>query len=351
MYDVLRELIIGFDISLIFMKILLAGFLFYHWYHQRGKKTGYQILLILGIFILSLALSRIFYIIHDFYYYDVPYNFIDTELKYIAQIIQTVGVTILIYAMEKIFSKKHVVSFLCFILLIFNVIGFFGLTSELIHTIINYSIPLLLGTYFIILFYFVSHIMAPDIKRKLSISLGGFILYFLGVVGDTEFAMNLLGLEIRILADILKMLGLLLFTWSLYDLSSFGEFLWKDKLLHIFIIHDSGQNIYTHSFQAGKEFDEDLVSGGLVGISAFLKEIINSEKHLEVIDHQDIKIIFKYGTNFVVAVTCLENLQMIHFQLAEFIHEFETFYQDILPNWAGNVDIFQPTKYLIEKYF
>lgn len=354
-YDVTRELLIGFDISVIFFKLILFGFLIYHWKYQRKIRFGADILLVLGIMLLLLAVSRVFYIINDFYYYPVDYNFIDTIYKYIAQTIQMGALVLLIFVFERIFlsNSRYILTYATLGLFGFNVVNIFYLLPGVLFTIINYSLTLVLALLTVYFFYLLAKKAQGGIKRYITLLLGGLIVYFLGILGTTKVAIDILGIDIRLIADFLKIGGLVIAIIGLYNLPSFGEFDWKEKIKDLYIINNNGVLVYHHSFSAMKfsPDQEDLIAGGFIGIKTLVAEMTASNQKLQVIDHQDVKIFFEYGRFVTCAIICQEELKTIRYKLKEFITEFEDLFIDSLQSWKGEVAMFRPTKSLINKVF
>jgi hypothetical protein len=353
-YNVMRELIIGFDISVIFFKLILFGFLIYHWKYQRKIRFGANILLVLGIMLLLLALSRVFYIMNDFYYYSVDYNLQDTIYKYIAQTIQMGALVLLIFVFERLFlSKSHLIlTYVTMGLFIVNFINVFYILPDFLFSIINYSLTFVLALLTIYFFYLLAKKAQAEIKKYMSLLLGGLIIYFVGIVATTKVAMDIFGIDIRLVADFLKIGGLVIAIIGLYNLPSFGEFDWREKIRDLYIINHDGVSLYHHSFsEATASPDQDLIAGGVIGIKTMLAEMTASHQKLQVIDHQDVKIFFEYGQFVICAIICQEELKTIRFKLKEFITEFELLFSDILQSWKGDMGIFQPTKFLINKVF
>ena len=78
---------------------------------------------------------------------------------------------------------------------------------------------------------------------------------------------------------------------------------------------------------------------------------MRSDKVLKVVDHQDVKIVFEYGTYSTLALVAFENLRIYHSKLASLIEKFENLFQDTLANWKGETEVFIPSKQLIEETF
>lgn len=354
-YNVTRELMIGFDISVIFFKLILFGFLIYHWKYQRKVRFGANILLVLGVMLFLLALSRVFYIINDFYYYPIDYNLTDTLYKYIAQTIQMGALVLLIFVFERIFLTKSrfILTYVTLGLFGFNMINIFYILPGFWFSIINYSLTFVLALLTVYFFYLLAKKAQGGIKTYVTLLLGGLIIYFLGILATTKVAIDILGIDIRLMADFLKIGGLVIAIIGLYNLPSFGEFDWKEKIKDLYIINNNGVLMYHYAFSevVSSPDQEDLIAGGFIGIKTLLAEMTASHQKLQIIDHQDVKIFFEYGRFVICAIICQEELKTIRYKLQEFITEFEALFADSLESWKGDVGMFRPTKFLINKVF
>ena len=120
----------------------------------------------------------------------------------------------------------------------------------------------------------------------------------------------------------------------------------------LFIIGPNGGTLFHHSFIEKETSAElDLISSGLTGVKALLSEMVQSKKQLKVVDHQDVKIIFEYGTHSTLALIVHENLHIYHSKLTLLIEKFENLFHDVLIKWKGETKIFLPSKRLIEEIF
>ena len=123
---------------------------------------------------------------------------------------------------------------------------------------------------------------------------------------------------------------------------------WRESLLHIYIFYQSGILLYDHPFVENvKKSDSILISGGLVGMMAILKEVVQGEKSIKIIDHGDRKIIFEMNKtkDIVFALIVKKDLMVFHQKLFSLIEEFDKSYKDYVEtiqescsetnNWAN----------------
>ncbi|MHA1488505.1 MAG: sensor histidine kinase [Promethearchaeota archaeon] len=132
---------------------------------------------------------------------------------------------------------------------------------------------------------------------------------------------------------------------------------WADSLIHIYIIYKSGLLLHDHPFmERAKNYDSSLISGGIVGIRTLLKEIIQGEKNVRIIDHGDRKLIFETNktNNIFFVLIVKENLIVFQRKLDALIEDFDKNYFNlveiieksscIMENWIN-------LKFLILKHF
>ena len=132
---------------------------------------------------------------------------------------------------------------------------------------------------------------------------------------------------------------------------------WANTLKTLFVFNKHGVCLYNHSFEkgesseGGEEIDEDLISGVLSGVISIISEITRSKKQLRKIDKEGANLIFTYGKYHITTLITSMDLPVLIKKLDEFSREFEHRFEPSLKSFAGNVGVFEPTKFLIEKYF
>ena len=135
---------------------------------------------------------------------------------------------------------------------------------------------------------------------------------------------------------------------------------WATTLKNIFVFSKPGVCLYTHSFEhkelfkeeiAKTDFDEDLISSVLSGIISIISEITRSKRQLRQIQKEEVNLLFTYGKYHIVALMTSMELPVLFKKLDEFSREFEHKYTKELKHFHGNVAQFNPTKFLVVKYF
>lgn len=134
---------------------------------------------------------------------------------------------------------------------------------------------------------------------------------------------------------------------------------WANTLKNIFVLNKHGVCLYHHSFEQKdlfkeeehSELDEDLISGVLSGVISIISEITHSKKQLRQIQKEEATLLFTYGKYHIIALIVSMELPVLFKKLDEFSREFEQKFSKDLKTFKGNVQRFEPTKFLVVKYF
>ncbi|MFW9999098.1 MAG: hypothetical protein ACFE9Q_07005 [Candidatus Hodarchaeota archaeon] len=135
---------------------------------------------------------------------------------------------------------------------------------------------------------------------------------------------------------------------------------WANSLKNIFVFNKSGVCLYNYSFEHKKtieeetdesDFDEDLISGALSGIITIISEITHSKRQLRQIQKEEATLLFTYGKYHIVALIASMELPVLFKKIDDFSREFEQKFQKELKNFQGNIQRFEPARFLIVKYF
>lgn len=135
---------------------------------------------------------------------------------------------------------------------------------------------------------------------------------------------------------------------------------WYESLIHFYVVHKSGLLLYEHEFtKVEGRAESDLVSGGIIGLTTMLSEIVKGKEKLKTIDHGDKKLMFKYSPDREVIFVLLigEDLIVLRNKLNLFILEFIDEYQEkveklqgvIASEWTGVSELIN--KHFSRKYF
>ncbi len=172
---------------------------------------------------------------------------------------------------------------------------------------------------------------------------------------DTTFTKTLLPFSEEITSVFARsgeLVSIILLGLIYTSFDTFTEFDYSKKLKDLFLIDNKGTNLYHFSFSKRESLvDPNWISAGLSGIKDLMAEIIKSEDRLKTLDHQDLKLIFEYGKYVIMVLIVSENLRIYHSKLAILMEQFEEFFQNILPHWSGDTNVFLPTKQIVNQVF
>jgi hypothetical protein len=172
------------------------------------------------------------------------------------------------------------------------------------------------------------------------IVIGGFLIFSLAIVYEIWLILHD---EVIILFEIkgILLLASILMGYGFYTIPSFTEFDWDKKIRHLYILNPVGLCLFQHPFKKQSITDEDLLGGSLIAIQSLMKEMIQSEKFLQVIDHGDAKIIFERTPYAIGIMITDEDLYILHYKLQQLLKEFDLLFGPIMKNWTGNLDMFK----------
>ncbi|NVM04999.1 MAG: hypothetical protein HWN67_21940, partial [Candidatus Helarchaeota archaeon] len=277
--------------------ILLAYMFFLKTKQIMGSGIDLSPFLGIGIFFLFAGLSQMFftYYIYFIFEFDIEPIFIYACATYSGFF----GMSGLVFFSEKMLGKtKYAFSIFSIISCIYGI--FFINTVSDLRSYGNIMMPISL---MIIFFNFIYSLIVKtkgEIRQKMIFAFIGNLTFYFFYMLSTKLGRSLLPFPEEITL-IISFVGLLITAiwWGRIFLGfeTFTEFGWREKLKELFIIAPNGGTLFYHTF-AEKTSDKipDLITAGLSGIKDILAEMIQSKQTLKVVDHQDVKILFEYGT-------------------------------------------------------
>ncbi|NVM34751.1 MAG: hypothetical protein HWN81_04085 [Candidatus Lokiarchaeota archaeon] len=135
---------------------------------------------------------------------------------------------------------------------------------------------------------------------------------------------------------------------------------WADSIKNIIIFNKNGICLYNYSFEQKDvfkgeadetEFDEDLVAGAFSGVITIISEITHTKRQIRQIQKEGATLLFTYGKFHIAALIVSMDLPVLFKKLDDFSRDFERKFSKELKKFQGNVSHFEPTKFLIIKYF
>ncbi|HME52172.1 MAG TPA: hypothetical protein VKM55_08135 [Candidatus Lokiarchaeia archaeon] len=228
------------------------------------------------------------------------------------------------------------------------------------------------GTYFVVLIFFVLaffvkliRISSGVIRKNISIFIIAFCVLNLGNFMtniQTMAVLSQMGIQADsfiIIGRILKLGSLIVIFLVLERLPVFMEVNWKENLLQLLVIHKkSGIAIFHEKFTdesnsktTNPGADEELVAGGIVGITTLLKEISQSAENIKLFDHGDVKILCEYGSNTLVVLYVKEDYQIYREKIIHIRTTIEELFGSVLEAWNGDIAYFDPLNVIVKKEF
>jgi hypothetical protein len=304
------------------------------------------------------AATIVIYIIADFYTTKITVRYDWLEFGYVA--IAT-GALTYIYNIESVgvIKTKHVftISFggLYIALIVLLVLSVFArvVSGDFVqYFAISFWIPMIL------LFFTYTAKVSKLIQGKLKVysaaMILGLALFVTGWIGATDAAVKLIGIGswMRLIADVLQLVGLGMMGFFFSLLPSWREIEWRASLKSLFVIYKGGTCIYQHDF-AGREesASANLMMGGVVEMVKSVLDQVLLPGSLKVFDFKDKKMVLEQGKNVSIAIVADSVSESLNYVLHDFTGRFEVFFGRILDDWSGDSSLFEPTKVLIKWLF
>lgn len=313
----------------IFLDFELALFLL-----VRGRPRATRHIAILGLAYVFFGITRILLVFWDFE--DYPHT---TESYYIVgAFFAFLAMSVFMYASEVLIAKtKHALT-----------IGFLALAVtclflpfQIVRLVYYIFAPLLICFTIFFLFLLMS-LTSGSVRKSFFVVFVGLCLYGLGYAFSAELLNSIF--PTKIFPSMLILAGLAFTGMGFINIPSFQEIHWDDSLLHVFVFHiETSVCIYDQSLiKVGKdaEISADLFSSGVSGIINIIKEMVQSEKKLKVLDHEDKKIILEYGKYITVALVTVRDLKILHERLPQYISRIEGQFGAKFEHWDGEITQF-----------
>lgn len=303
---------------------------------------------------LGWSIMEVFYIIGDFY---AETRFIRLSIFNIGYIVRIIIGIWFSYVMEKnllLFRRFFFTKIYAIVLILTIIIFFIAVDYSQIISLFLFWLPFVL----FFLFYMIKLGSNPQFKKrrkifkaKYSLSLVGFVFMILGFGGTSDTMVGLLGWNIRLIGDILQLIGVGILTFYFSSIPSLLEYEWQDKIDHIFVMVKSGVCIYKKHFkkQIGKDIEQGITAA-ITSIEIVLDHLINKEGK-SCLEKEGKAILIHPGqliTGFIIADEYLRSLDLL---LDKFIERIERIYFKILEKWGGEMAIFEPIEFIAKEIF
>jgi len=252
--------------------------------------------------------------------------------------------------LESIWKKtKYIVTMSWIIMTI--VILFLNTLQDISTAEMIFVAPFVLIGFIILYFVFVKP-TSGFLRRRMYLAISGWVLMIVGLVGRVDSLATLIGLYVFSVGTILMIVGTCGMGYGFAAFSTFTDFNWRRKLRELFVIANGGTCLYAFSFDQNSQIeDSGLVAGGLSGIQSLLSEIVNTSENLRLIEYQNVKILVEQRSLAMFILIIKEESSVLEEKLHLFAEEFDIYFHETLQNWSGQINLFQPTQILIQRYF
>ena len=353
-FSTLRDIALTLLVIAITFCIEFSIFFLRDWYRKSERKFD-DLRFAWSFFLLSMAFNIGFFIISDFYTSGEERVFW-IKLGYISIL---TGLSIFSNIQERALPwNTH------------NFFGILGLVGVVIsiffpHEILKYIAPFVLTPLFISLFI----AFAITIVRRSSGILKLYTLTFIvgfgiSIVGYglmIDIAVEAFGPISYTIGTVFITTGIFVMSFSVFNLPSFGELDWPNKLQEIYLVHSS-KKILVHLTRktyedkhekTAKSESGEFTAGALRGIKDLIGEVTSKKGEIQVIDNGDVKLIFGRGLDSDLLLVAREDLQIFRYKSNEFISEYNLFYKDILKDKMAIDDptIWKPAEEMLKQIF
>ncbi|MHA1460188.1 MAG: hypothetical protein ACTSO8_01800 [Promethearchaeota archaeon] len=349
----LREPLLIIEWVLVFLFSELA-FLLYMRVKNKEKELSSFIENASILFLLAYSSMWVFYIFGDYYMETYNSRLIIFNVGYILRMI--LGL-IFIYQIEKfqVIIRKYLFSKIFSIFTFISVVLFFtAIKFTQYASLVLFWIPLLL----IFLIYLIKLLKKtnekPELqnyKAKIYFSILGVILLGLGFGATSDPIVSLFGLNLRLVGDIMQIVGIIILATFFTNLPTLSEQNWKDKIDKLFLMRDSGICIYYKFFKdPTNKREEQNIAGAINTIKMILKEMSNKEGEM-VIEKEGKVLITSQGKYITGVIIADQNLNSLNFLLKRLIEKVEFLYSNIIRDWDGAMEIFLPIENITQEIF
>ena len=322
---------------------------------MRSKKTELKVFQerAFASIIFGYATMWMFIVIADYYVNTVELRL---ALLNTGRSFQCFGAFIFTFFLEKyrIFYKKYILTLSSLIILIiYTIVSIIAPTCSVYVSIGYWPFFIMFFVFYLKKFeeLFKSETLSRIAKFEFFNFFVGILFIAVGYGLSTDIARILLGLEFRIIGDIVQLIAIVFCYIFILSLPSFSEYDWKEKLNQLIIMHRSGLLLFKKDFRRKDTIDLDPVVSGTLTQLKLLIEQLTMEKGTSIIEKEGKTIIIQ-PREFITGVLITdEKLISLKVLLNKLMDRIETVYMGILPEWDGDLKIFIPIESMVEKIF
>lgn len=326
-------------------------FMFRHRKEQHKFKYSQDFGYILLFF--ALSLSQILSVLGSYFSHD---NFVIDVHHFISHILLFTGFLLFIIVKEKqrvvLFKQFFFTLGLVIILILFIPFYIVNNTLVIINSIIFLSLIYLFFIFFFIEFNKKSK-LEGKIMKKLMLTFLPFLLLLIGIFLTSDYSINLVQIPFRLIGSLLQLVGVIFFAFFFLRFPTFSEFEWKDKIEEVFLINTNGACIFYKSYvQKIDLLSEHLITSAITSVNIMLKEILKpGSREISVIKKKG-KVIYIFPSDLITGVIfSKKESKVIDLYMNRLILKVEQVYKNVLTNWDGDLNIFNPIRDIYEEIF
>lgn len=353
--DAIYNINLMISTAILVIAFIFTVIFFREWRRQVRSKNEQYIPLALTFLYAFLFVGTTMMIYSNFFAGSALLTFLENTKVYFILVVGFIVIvmSMIIFIAERIVRKNTKHFFLIYFLIIAVVAVILKLRDVVLASILP-GLNLLIAIPFLVLtglfLYKLLWKTPGKFRQKMTIVIIGVGLFIFFTFHEIWFILNneyttLFGNKgALLLASVLMGLG---FT----SIPSFTEFDWAKKVRHLYILNSNGLCLFQQPFKAGSVTDEDLLGGSLMAVQSLMKEMIQSETLLQVIDHGDAKILFERSPHALCIMIADEDLYIVHNKLQRLLQDFEMLFGSMMDTWSGNLDLFKPLQPIVNKIF
>jgi hypothetical protein len=245
----------------------------------------------------------------------------------------------------------------------FTIVFFSLLIMFLIIYFIDFNVTGIISLvfWFIFLFFFVIYIVdfikKAEKNTRLSKSVIKYIVSFfiipIGFFLTTDALVNTFGILTRLIGSLMQILSFSAIFYIFVKLPSLSEINWLEKVEEIFIISKEGFCLFYKAYiDTEIKMDKNLISGAITSVKIMLNELTSSKDTGISIIRKENKVVSIYSGSLLSGVIISEEkLGNFGVYLRELILHLEKLYYNVLKNWNGDLNIFDPIDDIIDEIF
>lgn len=341
-----REILLALEMIIILIIFENSLYFFQKYRNNRKNANPSFVEFDWGVIFLAYAIANIFYLISAFFYV--------TRINFhiIGHLSIAIGGLIFSYHVEstKIINTKYIFTFFSSSVIVL-LITFFILAPSILLLFASAS---MIPAFGILIYYFLMVCRKLwNTYKRLSMGLFiGIILWFLGFTCTSDLSIIIFNeFYIRVYGDIFIIIGMLMIGFFLNFIPSLSEIGWAQKIKYIILLNQEGLCLFNENFKQRKEMNEVILAGALSGIRLFIKETLKNSPELKVISKEKEVFLLDEGKYIIGVLVVEQELEILKYLLKKIIIQFEEFFDQILKNWDGKVEIFSPARNLIHSIF